>query len=104
VIISCLILLCNSSSLIKIRSIRFIESEIRFRFKKPLVDLGKNLNDISTCINALKDSRHITADVGIQLSSIINSLNTPMHEIGDDSIENTRALAKLILNVVYNDL
>jgi wobble nucleotide-excising tRNase len=82
----------------------FIENEIRFRFKKPLVDLGKNLNDISPCINALKDSGHITANVGIQLSSIINSLNTPMHEIGDDSIENTRALAKLILNVVYNDL
>jgi hypothetical protein len=82
----------------------FIESEIRFRFKKPLVDLGKNLNDISPCINALKDSEHITADVEIQLSSIINSLNTPMHEIGDDSIENTRALAKRILNVVYNDL
>jgi hypothetical protein len=31
----------------------------------------------------LKDSEHITADVEIQLSSIINSLNTPMHEIGD---------------------
>ncbi len=82
----------------------FIENEIRFRFKKPLVDLGKNLNDISPCINALKDSGHITADVGIQLSSIINSLNTPMHEIGGDSIENTRALAERILNVVYNDL
>ncbi|MBL1320432.1 MAG: AAA family ATPase [Methylophaga sp.] len=83
----------------------FIESEIRFRFKKPLVELGKTLlSDLSPCIEILKDNGHITADVEARLSSIINSLNTPMHEIGVDPIENTRSLAEQILNVVYNDL
>ncbi len=83
----------------------FLESEIRFRFKKPLVELGKTrLCDLSPCIEALKINGNILPDIEARLSSIINSLNTPMHEIGDDQLENTRSLAEQILNVVYNDL
>lgn len=83
----------------------FIESEIRFRFKRPLVELGKTLlSDLSPCIEALKDNGNITTEVEARLSSIINSLNTPMHEIGADPIENTRSLAEQILSIVYNDL
>lgn len=83
----------------------FIESEIRFRYKKQLIELGKSLfSDLSPCIEALKDNGNISSDVEAKLSSIINSLNTPMHEIGADAIENTRSLAEQILNVVYNDL
>lgn len=83
----------------------YIESEIRFRFKKPLVELGKTLlSDLSPCLDALKNNGNITTDVEARLSSIINSLNTPMHEIGGDPIENTRSLAKQILDIIYNDL
>lgn len=83
----------------------YLESEIRFRFKKPLIELGKTrLSDLSPCLTALKNNGNITSDVEARLSSIINSLNTPMHEIGDDPIENTRSLAEQILNIVYNDL
>ncbi len=83
----------------------FIESEIRFRFKRTLVELGKSLlSDLSPCIEALKNNGNITSDVEARLSSIINSLNTPMHEIGGDLIENTRSLAEQILNIVYSDL
>ncbi len=83
----------------------FIESEIRFRFKRPLVELGKSpLSDLTPCIEALKNNGNITSDVEARLSSIINSLNTPMHEIGGDPLENTRSLAEQILNVVYNEL
>ena len=83
----------------------FLENEIRFRFKKPLVELGKSpLSDLSPCIEALKNNGNILPDVEARVTSIINSLNTPMHEIGGDTLENTRSLAEQILNTVYNDL
>lgn len=83
----------------------FLESEIRFRFKKALVELGKTpLSDLSPCIEALKLNGNISPVVEARVSSIINSLNTPMHEIGGNPLENTRSLADQILNVVYNDL
>ncbi len=83
----------------------FLENEIRFRFKKPLIELGKTLlSDLSPCVDALKVNGNIFPDVSVRLSSIINSLNTPMHEIGGDPIENVRSLAEQILNIVYNEL
>ncbi|WP_417585679.1 AAA family ATPase [Nitrincola sp.] len=83
----------------------FLETEIRSRFKKQLVELGKTpLSDLSPCIGALKSNGNISPDVEARLSSIINSLNTPMHEIGGDPLENTRSLAEQILNIVYGDL
>jgi wobble nucleotide-excising tRNase len=96
----------------------FLESEIRFRFKKQLVDLGKTSlssrrteqhqqltsSDLSPCIKALKDNGHIESAIATRLCSIVDSLNTPMHEIGGDLVENTRSLAEQILNIVYSDL
>ena len=83
----------------------FLETEIRFRYKKQLVELGKSpLSDLSPCIEALKNNGNISPDVEARVSSIINSLNTPMHEIGGDPLENTRSLAEQILNIVYSDL
>lgn len=83
----------------------FLESEIRFRFKKSLIELGKSsLSDLSPCIEALKDNGDISPEVDARVTSIINSLNTPMHEIGADHIENSRSLAEQILNVVYAEL
>ncbi|MFT6163742.1 MAG: wobble nucleotide-excising tRNase [Zhongshania aliphaticivorans] len=83
----------------------FLETEIRSRFKKQLVELGKTpLSDLSPCIEALKNNGNISADVDARVSSIINSLNTPMHEIGGDPLENTRSLAEQILNIVYGGL
>lgn len=83
----------------------FLESEIRLRYKRTLTDLGKSvLSDISPCIEELKNRGSISPEVAARLASIINSLNTPMHEIAGDPIENTRSLAERILDVVYEDL
>lgn len=83
----------------------FLESEIRSRFKKPLIESGKTpLSDLSPCVEVLTTNGNIRPDIAARLSSIINSLNTPMHEIGGDPIENARSLAEQILNIVYNEL
>lgn len=82
----------------------FFEEEIRYRYKKQLVELGRSRSDLSVCINALRDGRLITADLEARLNSIRDTLNTPMHELGGDALENTRALAGQILDVVYNEL
>lgn len=82
----------------------FFEAEIRYRFKKQLIDLGEVKSDLSTCIISLRNHNFITADIEARLNTIRDALNTPMHEIGDSSLENTRALASQILNLVYNEL
>lgn len=82
----------------------FFEEEIRHRFKKQLLELGMAKSDLSACTVALRDSGFITVELEASLSSIRDTLNTPMHEIGNDALENTRALAEQILNIVYNDL
>lgn len=82
----------------------FFEGEIRHRFKKQLIDLGEAKSDLSFCIAALRNHGYITAPLEARLSAIRDTLNTPMHEIGGDALENTRALADHIINVVYNEL
>lgn len=82
----------------------FFEGEIRHRFKKQLIDLDKAKLDLSACIVALRDNGFISAELEARLSAIRDTLNTPMHEIGGDAIESTRALADQIINVVYNEL
>lgn len=82
----------------------FFEEEIRHRFKKQLIDLGEAKSDLSVCTAALRDNGFITAELEARLSAIRDTLNTPMHEIGGDALENTRALADQIINVVYNEL
>lgn len=82
----------------------FFEEEIRHRFKKQLNDLGESKSDLSVCTAVLRDNGFITAELEARLSAIRDTLNTPMHEIGDDALENTRALADQIINVVYNEL
>ena len=82
----------------------FFEGEIRHRFKKQLIDLGEAKSDLSVCTAALRENRYITAELEARLSAIRNTLNTPMHEIGDEALENTRALAEQVIGVVYNEL
>lgn len=82
----------------------FFEGEIRYRFKKQLTDLGHAKLDLSVCINALRNNGFITAELGARLSAIRDTLNTPMHEIGGGALENTRALANQVMDVVYNEL
>lgn len=82
----------------------FFEEEIRHRFKKQLIDLGEVKSDLSVCTAVLRDNGFITADLEARLSAIRDTLNTPMHEIGSDALENTRGLAEQILHVVYNEL
>jgi wobble nucleotide-excising tRNase len=82
----------------------FFEGEIRHRFKKQLIELGQVKSDLSDCIATLRISGYISAQLEARLSAIRDTLNTPMHEIGGDAIENTRALAAQIMNVVYNEL
>lgn len=82
----------------------FFEGEIRHRFKKQLIDLGEAKSDLSVCTAVLRDNGFITAELEARLSAIRDTLNTPMHEIGGNALENTRALADQIINVVYNEL
>jgi hypothetical protein len=82
----------------------FFEEEIRHRFKKQLIDLGEAKSDLSVCTAVLRDNGFITAELEARLSTIRDTLNTPMHEIGGGALENTRALAEQLINIVYNEL
>lgn len=82
----------------------FLEQEIRIRYKKQLVDLGASQEDLSVCINKLQERDVISGELATQLHTLRNSLNIPMHEIGQDALENTRSVARQILDVVYNGL
>lgn len=82
----------------------FFEEEIRHRYKKQLHELGHAKADLSVCINALRDSNAITLALEARLNSIRDTFNTPMHELGAGALENTRALAQQVLDVVYNEL
>lgn len=82
----------------------FFEEEIRQRFKKQLLERGLQRADLSVCITTLRDNKHISPDVEARLSAIRDALNTPMHELGEDALENTRALAEQIVNIVYHEL
>ena len=45
----------------------FFEEEIRHRFKKQLIELGKFKSDLSECIVALNDNGDITEEIGARL-------------------------------------
>lgn len=82
----------------------FFEEEIRGRYKNQLIELGNSKDDLAVCINALRDNDIMSAALATELNAIRDSLNVPMHEIGQDAVENTRAVAVQILDVVYNRL
>jgi wobble nucleotide-excising tRNase len=82
----------------------FFEEEIRHRYKKQLSELGLAKADLSICISELKNSGFMNAQLERRLSAIRDALNTPMHQIGDNTIENTRGIASDVLDVVYNGL
>lgn len=82
----------------------FFEEEIRNRFKKQLCDLGRSKSDLSECITALKDGNFISQELGIRLHAMRDSLNQPMHEIGQQAIENTRSIATQMLLMIYEQL
>ncbi|MFV8868972.1 AAA family ATPase [Serratia fonticola] len=82
----------------------FFEEEIRHRYKKQLGELGCKKADLSVCTSTLRDNGFMTLQLEARLSAIRDTLNTPMHQIGGDAIENTRAIASDILDVVYNGL
>jgi wobble nucleotide-excising tRNase len=79
----------------------FFEHEIRHRYKKQLQDLNVAKEDISVCTRTLKDNGIMSVDLETRISAIRDSLNTPMHELGDNGIDNTRSLATSILDVIY---
>ena len=82
----------------------FFEEEIRHRYKKQLGDLRVTKEDLSVCTQALRDAGFMSVQLEARLSAIRDTLNTPMHEIGGDALENTRTLAADILDVIYNGL
>ncbi|MDM5271198.1 AAA family ATPase [Sulfurovum sp. zt1-1] len=82
----------------------FFEEEIRSRYKKQLAEFGVSKEDLSVCINTLNDNGILSDTLAARLNSLRDSLNTPMHEIGQDAVENTRSIANQILLVVYNEL
>lgn len=82
----------------------FFEEEIRGRYKKQLTDFGVSKEDLSICINVLNAEGVLSDTLAARLNALRDSLNTPMHEIGQDAVENTRSIANQILHVVYNEL
>lgn len=82
----------------------FFEEEIRHRYKKQLNEYGVTKEDLSVCINTLKINNVISPTLATTLNTLRDSLNTPMHEIGESALENTRAIANQILDVVYNQM
>lgn len=82
----------------------FLEEEIRARFKRQLSDLNLSNSDLSHCIDGLRNNNHISNELALKLNNIRDSLNTPMHDLTQDAIENIRSVAKQILDVVYYDL
>jgi|GEM_PF-1592713 len=82
----------------------FLEEEIRNRYKKQLMELGASKADLSVCINTLCNSGIMSSALAAQLNALRDSLNVPMHEIGQGAVENARSVAVQILDVIYNDL
>lgn len=82
----------------------FFEEEFRSRFKKQLSEFGVSKSDLSVCIDTLRERNVISVILASRLNALRDSLNTPMHEIGQDSLEDTRAVAAQILDLVYNQL
>lgn len=82
----------------------FFEEEFRSRYKKQLSELGVSKSDLSVCIDTLREENVITGILASRLNALRDSLNTPMHEIGQYSLEDTRAIATQILDLVYNQL
>ena len=83
----------------------FFEEEIRRRFKKQLLQLGLSLtDDLSNCITKLGQNNYIEPSIEVRLNAIRDTLNTPMHNLEEGSIENTRALSEEIMQIIYHDL
>jgi wobble nucleotide-excising tRNase len=82
----------------------FLEEEVRYRFKKQLLDLGKSKSDLSACIIALKNHGYITDNIELKLNTIRDTLNASMHALDDNALENIRSLAEQVLSIIYNDL
>ncbi len=71
----------------------FFEVEIRGRYKKQLAELGVSKEDLSVCITTLCNNGIVSNALAARLNALRDSLNTPMHEIGQDALENTRSIA-----------
>lgn len=82
----------------------FFEEEVRSRFKKQLSDLGESRSDLSVCITGLKNNNFISQELEARLHAMRDSFNTPMHEIGQQAIENTRSIATQMLTLIYEQL
>jgi wobble nucleotide-excising tRNase len=82
----------------------FFEGEIRYRYKQQLAELGHAKSDLSVCTAALRDAGIMSVPLEAKISVLRDSLNTPMHELGGDPLENTRAMATEMLTIVYDDL
>lgn len=83
----------------------FIEDEMRQRYKLPLADLNLTARDtFSDCINALRDSEHITADVAQSLDDYRTTLNPTVHEYADWSLDDSRVYAAGMMEFIYHSL
>jgi wobble nucleotide-excising tRNase len=79
----------------------FLEHEIHHRYKKQLHDLNLAKADLSVCTTGLRDAGFMSDELESSISVIRDSLNAAMHELGENTIENTRSLAGSILDIIY---
>ena len=82
----------------------FLEEEIKYRYRKQLLELGVINQDLSDWISSLKDHSVISEALAVRLHAIRTTLNSPMHGDDDSVIENVRSVADQILDVVYDEL
>ncbi len=82
----------------------FLETEVRTRYKQQIGSLGVTKAQFKTVLDALKDNAVISETLWARLNAFRTSLNPPMHSLAVGALDNTRAAAQDVLNVVYNEL
>lgn len=90
----------------KIEQLRvFVDHEMRSRYKQQLKLLDMSEKDkFHDCITKLKNNNHITERCFTYLDDFRGSLNTPLHNIEERSVEDSRTYAGNMMRFIYTGL
>ena len=83
---------------------QFLEESLKARFRKQLKEAGKHDKGLDAIIQELKRQRYLDEGVFKEMLSIKSSLNFDHHKIRDNNTEDTRNLAKLLLQLIYEKI
>jgi len=90
----------------KIEQLRvFVDHEMRSRYKQQLELLNLSENDsFHDCMIKLKELNHISERCFTYLDDFRGSLNTPLHNIEERSVEDSRTYADNMMRFIYTEL